>query len=160
MKRLHYSAIFVSTVTILGISSLVGVVGYLQHEFTLNQEMHEVEKQALNVRQAIIDNFKAEDFAEINTKEDMDKPIYPAMQKLLNTIRISAGLRYLYTAKINSLGEYIYVIENGRTIRRDVITGLELAKRTQVFGVSVEEEVVKSTQGVAANSIIIRNKTE
>ena len=56
--------------------------------------------------------------------------------------------------------EYIYVIENGRTIRRDVITGLELAKRTQVFGVSVEEEVVKSTQGVAANSIIIRNKTE
>ena len=111
MKRLHYSAIFVSTVTILGISSLVGVVGYLQHEFTLNQEMHEVEKQALNVRQAIIDNFKAEDFAEINTKEDMDKPIYPAMQKLLNTIRISAGLRYLYTAKINSLGEYIYVID-------------------------------------------------
>ena len=56
--------------------------------------------------------------------------------------------------------EYIYVIENGRTTRRDVITGLELAKRTQVFGVSVEEEVVKSTQGVAANSIIIRNKTE
>ena len=53
--------------------------------------------------------------------------------------------------------EYIYVIENGRTTRRDVITGLELAKRTQVFGVSVEEEVVKSTQGVAANSIIIRN---
>ena len=56
--------------------------------------------------------------------------------------------------------EYIYVIENGKTTRRDVITGLELAKRTQVFGVSVEEEVVKSTQGVAANSIIIRNKTE
>ena len=56
--------------------------------------------------------------------------------------------------------EYIYVIEDGRTTRRDVITGLELAKRTQVFGVSVEEEVVKSTQGVAANSIIIRNKTE
>ena len=56
--------------------------------------------------------------------------------------------------------EYIYVIENGRTIRRDVITGLELAKRTQVFGVSVEEEVVKSTQGVATNSIIIRNKME
>lgn len=56
--------------------------------------------------------------------------------------------------------EYIYVIENGRAVRRDVITGLELSKQTQVFGVSVEEEVVKSTQGVAANAIIIRNKAD
>lgn len=56
--------------------------------------------------------------------------------------------------------EYIYVIENGRAVRRDVITGLELSKQTQVFGVSVEEEVVKSTEGVAVNSIIIRNKAD
>lgn len=56
--------------------------------------------------------------------------------------------------------EYIYVIENGRTVRRDVITGLELAKQTQVFGVSVEEEVVKSTEGVAVNAVIIRNRND
>ena len=54
--------------------------------------------------------------------------------------------------------EYVYVIENGRTVRRDVITGLELAKQTQVFGVSVEEEVVENTEGVAVNSIIIRQQ--
>ena len=56
--------------------------------------------------------------------------------------------------------EYIYVIEDGRAIRRDVVTGLEMAKVTQVFGVSVEEEVVRDTTGVAANAVIMRNRKD
>lgn len=56
--------------------------------------------------------------------------------------------------------EYIYVIEDGRAVRRDVITGLEMAKVTQVFGVSVEEEVVRDTTGVAANAVIQRNRKD
>ena len=56
--------------------------------------------------------------------------------------------------------EYVYVIEDGRAVRRDVVTGLEMAKVTQVFGVSVEEEVVKDTTGVAANAVIMRNRKD
>lgn len=160
MKRLHYSAIFVSTVTILVISSLVAGVGYLQHEFTLKQEMYEVEKHALSVRKAIIDNFKAEDFAEINTKEDMDKPIYPAMQKFLNTIRISAGLRYLYTAKINSLGEYIYVIDGldynasdfakpGTPIEKELYEYMRAALRGEVM---VSDHIMETEWGPVATA--------
>lgn len=56
--------------------------------------------------------------------------------------------------------EYVYVIEDGRAVMRDVVTGLEMAKVTQVFGVSVEEEVVKDTTGVAANAVIMRNRKD
>ena len=56
--------------------------------------------------------------------------------------------------------EYVYVIEDGRAVRRDVVTGLEMAKVTQVFGVSVEEEVVKDTTGIAANAVIMRNRKD
>ena len=35
-----------------------------------------------------------------------------------------------------------------------------MAKVTQVFGVSVEEEVVKDTAGVAVNAVILRNRKD
>ena len=54
--------------------------------------------------------------------------------------------------------QYVYVIEDGRTVRRDIVTGFELADVTQVFGVSTEEEVVDSAQGIAVNALISRNR--
>lgn len=53
--------------------------------------------------------------------------------------------------------QYVYVIEDGRAVRRDIVTGFEFADVTQVFGVSTEEEVVDTAQGIAVNALISRN---
>ena len=54
--------------------------------------------------------------------------------------------------------QYVYVIEDGRAVRRDIVTGFELADVTQVFGVSTEEEVVDSAQEIAVNALVSRNR--
>lgn len=39
-------------------------------------------------------------------------------------------------------GEYVYVLENGLAVRRDIVTGIELADRTEIVEGVSEEDVV------------------
>lgn len=50
-------------------------------------------------------------FVEINQKSDMEKDSYQEMKKLLEGIKLSTGVRYLYTAKETENGEFIYMID-------------------------------------------------
>lgn len=50
-------------------------------------------------------------FKQLNTVEDADTEIYKEYQKKLSEMREIADVRYLYTAKLNENGEYIYVID-------------------------------------------------
>lgn len=50
-------------------------------------------------------------FVDINSKEDMNKESYKEMKQLFYNIKRTTGVQYLYTAKQNSDGEFIYVID-------------------------------------------------
>lgn len=49
--------------------------------------------------------------ANINTKEDMDTDLYMETKEMLENVRESASVRYLYTAKQSANGEYIYLVD-------------------------------------------------
>ena len=51
------------------------------------------------------------EFERIDTKEDMEKETYQVLQKRLNDIRNLKATRYLYTAKKNENGNWVYVVD-------------------------------------------------
>lgn len=63
------------------------------------------------IHKLVSNKFTREDYTEINEVEDMNSERYQALQKSLNEIRNLNSTRYLYTAKRNSEGRMIYLID-------------------------------------------------
>lgn len=55
--------------------------------------------------------FTRDDFTDINTVDDMSSERYQTLQTTLNQIRSLNSTRYLYTAKSNSEGKLIYLVD-------------------------------------------------
>lgn len=53
----------------------------------------------------------AEDFESINVKADIDTQIYQTKKQIMEEIRSTAQIRYLYTAKKMEDGTYIYLLD-------------------------------------------------
>lgn len=50
-------------------------------------------------------------------------------------------------------GEYIYVLENGISVRKDIVTGIELSDKTEIVsGVDVDDRVLISPENVTENN--------
>lgn len=69
-------------------------------------------------------------FAEINTPEDMDGKLYKDAQELLLTLKNTADVLYLYTAKVNGEGQFVYVVD-----------GLELYEDFRKPNDAIEDEI-------------------
>ena len=63
------------------------------------------------IHKLVSNKFTREDYTEINKVEDMNSERYQELQKSLNEIRNLNSTRYLYTAKRNSEGKLIYLID-------------------------------------------------
>lgn len=50
-------------------------------------------------------------FSKLNTKKNEIDPLYVRLSNRLNDLRIMTNIKYLYTAKKNSAGELIYIID-------------------------------------------------
>ncbi len=95
-------------------------------------------------------------FKELNTIDDEKKAIYLTAYKQMDQIRHIANLRYLYTAKKNAQGEYIYVLNGldreaedfrhvGMPIEEEIIPQLEKCLQGQeVF----EDDILETDWGV------------
>lgn len=64
-------------------------------------------------------DFTADYFLSINSESDKSSYRYVTMQKRMNEIRTMASARYLYTAKRNTDGDLIYVIDGLNTDASD-----------------------------------------
>lgn len=63
------------------------------------------------IHKLVSNTFTRDDFTDINTVDDMSSERYQALQTTLNQIRSLNSTRYLYTAKRNSEGKLIYLID-------------------------------------------------
>ncbi len=87
-------------------------------------------------------------FKELNTIEDENKQIYLDTYQQLDQIRHIANIRYLYTAKQNDKGEYIYVLD-----------GLDRnAEDFRHVGSPIEEEIIPSLKKCLNGEIVMDNK--
>ncbi len=80
----------------------------------------------------VSDRFNKADYDEINTRADMDTPRYQELQQSLNELRTLNSTRYLYTAKRNSEGKLIYLVD-----------GLDLGAEDFAYpGTYIEDEMI------------------
>jgi len=63
------------------------------------------------IHKLVSNTFTRDDFTDINTVDDMSSERYQALQTTLNQIRSLNSTRYLYTAKRNSEGKLIYLVD-------------------------------------------------
>ena len=63
------------------------------------------------IHKLVSNTFTRDDFTDINTVDDMSSERYQTLQTTLNQIRSLNSTRYLYTAKSNSEGKLIYLVD-------------------------------------------------
>lgn len=77
-------------------SSIIFHIGYIlaYKDMILN-----LEDRVTAIHDYLEDSLDKSTFRDINTKEDMDEPSYISMKKVLEDVKLSTDVRYLYTAK-------------------------------------------------------------
>lgn len=104
-------------------------------DFTFQVMMSSLEERAYALHGSIEESFDTETFQDISTPGDMDKELYQQSKATLLKMKNNAGVLYLYTAKVNEQGEFVYVID-----------GLELEGDFREPGDAIEEEIIPDMQ--------------
>lgn len=87
-------------------------------------------------------------FTHVNEYEDRNKSSYKNLKKVLEEIRVVTNLRYLYTAKKDDSGSYIYLVDG-------------LAEESEDFrypGDLIEEETIPDLERAYQGEIVRPNK--
>lgn len=108
IRRVDVQVSILIIMTTIFCSSIIFHIGYIlaYKDMILN-----LEDRVTAIHDYLEDSLDKSTFRDINTKEDMDEPSYISMKKVLEDVKLSTDVRYLYTAKKDSSGNFIYVID-------------------------------------------------
>ena len=131
---------------ILGIAAALALSFYFliysqYHGLTIDK-LKEDAKIVHEYVEGIIDE---KSFSELNTIEDEKKDIYLTTYRLMDQIRRIANIRYLYTAKKTTDGQYIYVLDG---LDRD-------AEDFRHVGAPIEEEIIPKLDACLSGQAIL-----
>lgn len=100
-------SILMILVTMFCTSTMFGIGYYL----TYKDMIHSLQERVYSIYNFLEDSIEKKTFRTINVKEDVQRDCYDSMKTLLEDVKLSTGVRYLYTAKKNDEGEFIYVVD-------------------------------------------------
>ncbi len=134
ISRVDVQVSIMTTLIVLVASIFLGSYSYV---VTYKSSLHSLENRTFCLYNEIEEELDMSTFEDINTKEDMSKEAYINSKEYLTDLRDSAGVMYLYTAKVNKDGDFIYVIDGleedgdfrypGDPIEEDIVDDLEKA---------------------------------
>lgn len=107
-KRVDMQASFICVLLVVG-SSLA--IFYVNYQITYTNIIETLQTRTDAIYNSLDSIFDSSLFDKINTKEDKQTEIYQEYQQKLLEMRTVSNVRYLYTAKKNDQGEYIYLID-------------------------------------------------
>lgn len=126
---------------------------YLIHYTMSYHDMIEsLQDRVVSIYSYLEDTLEVSTFDDINTIEDEKTLLYQEMKEKLANVKMATGVRYLYTAKQNHDGEYIYLIDGlpatntdfrhvGDLIEPEIIPDIEYA----LEGNAILPDEIKST---------------
>lgn len=79
--------------------------------YTLEVMMNSEARRVYALYDAVERKIDTDTFYHINSPEDMDTDLYKEAMETLLDLKKSSGVLYLYTAKYNEHGEFVYVID-------------------------------------------------
>lgn len=107
------------------------------------------------VQETVVDVVIAIDNADDNLRAGYTAQavIYTTPQQTLLTLPYSVICQ-------DDTGEYVYIYRNGNSIRRDIMTGVELSEGAEVIdGIYEGDEVIANPAVVSANAVVIKQKS-
>lgn len=111
MKKLDRVDIQVSILTFLLVVVSCFSIFFINYRLSYNAMIDELQNRVSGIYAFLETKLDEKTIASINTKEDMETEIYQETKKILDDVRLTTGVRYLYTAKMTEAGEYIYLVD-------------------------------------------------
>lgn len=151
-RRLNRVDYQVSLMIALIVSLSFLCVYYYNYNVTYNDMLYTLKERSDNIYSVVENEFNTLTFEEIDDREDIDKELYLKDKQLLEYIKDSTGVMYLYTATKTKDGNFIYVLDGlssespdfrypGDLIEKETIPELEHAYENKI----VYPEDIKST---------------
>lgn len=151
-RRLNRVDYQVSLMIALIVSLSFLCVYYYNYNVTYNDMLYTLKERSDNIYSVVENEFNTLTFEEIDNREDVDRELYLKDKQLLEYIKDSTGVMYLYTATKTKDGKFIYVLDGlssessdfrypGDLIEKETIPELELAYENKI----VYPEDIKST---------------
>lgn len=106
-----YNGILIILIASLFVSAYTFVLQKTTNKNTLNNIIKENSKRTDAMYKGVQKFLTEEDFSQINNKYDMKSEKYVKLQEHLNEIRSMNSAKYFYTAKKNSEGKLIYLVD-------------------------------------------------
>lgn len=112
-KQIHhlsnYIFLFLLTVFLIAVYTFLLQKSYSTSTLEANVDQNITCSDAIH--KLVSNTFTRDDFTDINTVDNMSSERYQTLQTNLNQIRSLNSTRYLYTAKRNSEGKLIYLVD-------------------------------------------------
>lgn len=151
-RRLNRVDYQVSLMIALIVSLSFLCVYYYNYNVTYNDMLYTLKERSDNIYSVVENEFNTLTFEEIDDREDIDRELYLKDKQLLEYIKDSTGVMYLYTATKTKDGNFIYVLDGlssessdfrypGDLIEKETIPELEHAYENKI----VYPEDIKST---------------
>lgn len=84
---------------------------YFHYQATYGDMIRSLEDRAFSIYHYVDGTLDKTTYEKIDSAEDKQKASYQQMKESLEAIKTSSDVRYLYTAKKNERGEFVYVID-------------------------------------------------
>ncbi len=127
-----YNFALIILASLLFVSAYTFILQKMHGDSILENAVSENSARTDAMQRGVSDYLTRDDFTEINTIEDMDSEHYKNLQTYLNQIRNMNSTRYFYTAKRDSNGKLIYLVD-----------GLDLSADDFAYpGTYIEEEMI------------------
>lgn len=108
-----WSRVDIQVIVFVAIFAMVSVsiAGYIYWTFSFDMMMRIKEERVLALYNAVEESINEDVFEYINNPEDMETELYEETLDLLITLKNATGVLYLYTAKVNDEGQFVYVVD-------------------------------------------------
>lgn len=151
-KGLNRVDIQVSILTIAIVIVSCGLIYSLNYSLSYWDMIKSLQERIAGIHTYLDNKLSEESFLQLNTIEDEQKQIYKDSKALLESVKNSTGVRYLYTAKVAQDGKFIYVVDGldrnsgdfrnvGDPIEPEIIADMQRA----LDGESVLPDEIKAT---------------
>ena len=108
IRRVDVQVSILMIIVTIFCSSCIYLVCY---RMTHRDMINSLEERVFAIYDFLEDSLDKTMFEEINTREDMEKKSYREMKRLLRQVKSATNMMYLYTAKKNEEGQFVYVID-------------------------------------------------
>lgn len=101
------TSLVTAIITFIASLSAAGICYYITHE----EALFSIEERVFSIYNIIEAQLDMSTFDDINTAEDMQKESYINSKNMLEYLKNATDVMYLYTAKEDENGDFIYVID-------------------------------------------------